>query len=57
MGERWILDGVHSVGDSGSEDVSVNLLEGYGHLDVLVGERAAPDVFEPLHAWIAARRM
>jgi len=56
MGEQWILDGMHSVAESGSADVTAHLLEGYGHLDVLVGENAAEDVFLPLLEWIAARR-
>jgi hypothetical protein len=55
MGEQWILDGVHSVAESGSEDVTVHLLEGYGHLDVLVGERAAEDVFAVVHGWMLER--
>jgi pimeloyl-ACP methyl ester carboxylesterase len=33
----------------------VRELPGYGHLDVLVGERAAHDVFEPTLAWIEGR--
>lgn len=55
MGPEWILDGVWSAVRSGSPDVSLNVLEGYGHLDVLVGERARDEVFEPTSAWILDR--
>jgi pimeloyl-ACP methyl ester carboxylesterase len=55
MGPQWILDGVYSVVESGSEDVSLHLLEGYGHLDVLVGEHSAEEVYEPISRWIAQR--
>jgi len=34
----------------------VRALPGYGHLDVLVGGRAAQDVFEPARAWLTGAR-
>jgi hypothetical protein len=55
MGTEWLLDGIHSAGASGSKDVTVNVLERYGHLDVLVGEYARRDVYEPVLAWILRR--
>ena len=55
MGADWILDGVHSAVKSGSGDVSLHLLEGYGHLDLLVAERAREEVYEPIRRWIRAR--
>ena len=55
MGATWVLDGVYSAAKSGSRDVTLNLLENYGHLDVLVGERAREDVFEPLLSWLDER--
>lgn len=55
MGPEWILDGIWSVVRSGSPDVSLHVLEGWGHLDVLVGERARAEVFEPTSAWILDR--
>ena len=55
MGPDWILDGIHSAVESGSEDVTLHVLEGYGHLDVLVGERAAAEVFEPTATWMLER--
>jgi hypothetical protein len=55
MGPEWVLDGIHSAVRSGSEDVSLHLLEGYGHLDVLVGESAWKEVYEPVARWIVER--
>lgn len=55
LGPGWILDGIYTAVRSGSEDVTLHVLEGYGHLDVLVGERAEADVFAPTAAWIDAR--
>lgn len=54
MGAEWILDGVYSSVKSGSEDVEIHVLEGWGHLDVLVGEHAAAEVFAPTAKWIGA---
>lgn len=51
----WLLNGIYSAQRSGSPDVTINVLEGYGHLDVVVGEHARPQVFEPTLAWIRAR--
>jgi len=55
MGGDWVINAVHSAVHSGSGDVTLNVLERYGHLDVLVGEQAAAEVFEPTAAWIKAR--
>jgi pimeloyl-ACP methyl ester carboxylesterase len=55
MGAEWLLNGIHSAGASGSPDVTLNVLERYGHLDVVVGEHARKDVFEPTLAWLLAR--
>ena len=55
LGSDWILDGVHSAVRSGSPDVELHVLEGWGHLDVLVGERAREEVFEPVRKWIVDR--
>lgn len=54
MGAEWVLDGVYSSVKSGSPDVELHVLEGWGHLDVLVGERAESLVFAPIERWIAA---
>ena len=55
MGAEWVLTALYSAAHAGSKDVTFAVLEGYGHLDVLVGERAAADVFDPTLAWIRAR--
>ena len=51
----WLLNGIYSAQKSGSSDVTVNVLEGYGHLDVLVSDHARREVFEPTLAWIKSR--
>jgi pimeloyl-ACP methyl ester carboxylesterase len=55
MGGEWLLNGIYSADKSGSSDVTLNVLERYGHLDVIVGERARADVFETTTAWILKR--
>lgn len=55
MGGDWVINAIYSAVHSGSKDVVYHVLEGYGHLDVLVGERAATEVFAPTEAWIKAR--
>ncbi len=51
----WLLNGIYSAQKSGSPDVTIHVLEGYGHLDVVVGDHARRDVFEPTLAWIRNR--
>jgi len=51
----WLLNGIYSAQKSGSPDVTLNVLKGYGHLDVLVGGHARREVFEPTLAWIKSR--
>lgn len=51
----WLLNGIYSAQKSGSNDVTIHVLEGYGHLDVLVSDHARRDVFEPTLAWIRSR--
>jgi pimeloyl-ACP methyl ester carboxylesterase len=51
----WLLNGIYSAQKSGSGDVTIHVLEGYGHLDVLVSENARREVFEPTLAWIKGR--
>ena len=48
----FLLNGLYTASRSGSTDVTLNVLEKYGHLDVVVGDRARVDVFEPTLAWI-----
>jgi alpha-beta hydrolase superfamily lysophospholipase len=55
MGGEWLLNSIFTADRSGSRDVTLHVLEGYGHLDLLVGERARAEVFEPTLAWIRER--
>ncbi|HEY8150593.1 MAG TPA: alpha/beta fold hydrolase [Vicinamibacteria bacterium] len=55
MGADFLLNGIYSAAKSGSKDVTLNVLERYGHLDIVVGEKARADVFEPTLAWILER--
>lgn len=52
LGTNNILNGVYSAGESGATSVELHILENYGHLDVLVGERAADEVFAVVLAWL-----
>lgn len=51
----WLLNGIYSAQKSGSPDVTIHVLEGYGHLDVLISDHARREVFEPTLAWIRSR--
>jgi hypothetical protein len=55
MGLQFLLSGFYTPSLLATKDVTVNLLEGYGHLDVIAGTRAQQDVFEPTRRWIEAR--
>lgn len=55
MGVQFLLSGISTAERLATDDVSVHVLEGYGHLDVLVGTRAAEEVFEPTYRWIQSR--
>jgi pimeloyl-ACP methyl ester carboxylesterase len=55
MGGDWLLNSIYSADKSGSSDVTFNVLERYGHLDILVSETAPRDVFEPTLQWLRAR--
>ena len=55
MGAEFVLSGVYSATRSGSRDVTLHLLEGYGHADVLVADSARVDVYEVIEAWLRAR--
>ncbi len=47
--------GRYSAEASGSDDVSVLMLDDYGHLDILVGREAPDRVFTPILNWIKER--
>jgi hypothetical protein len=55
MGGDFLLNGIYTASKSGSPDVTLNVLENYGHLDVIVGDRARAEVFEPTLLWITKR--
>ena len=50
-----LLNGIYSAARSGSKDVTVNVLEGYGHQDVLVATSAKVEVYEVVLEWIKSR--
>jgi len=53
MGAAWVERVRASAVAVGGDGAGVRELPGYGHLDVLVGRRAAQEVFEPVRAWLA----
>lgn len=52
MGGDMVLNGIYSASKSGSQDVTLHLLEGYGHTDVLTATSARGDVYEVIRQWI-----
>lgn len=55
MGADWQASARRSAAASGSGDVTVTVLDGYGHVDVLVADSAGEKVFQPIIDWIKAR--
>jgi pimeloyl-ACP methyl ester carboxylesterase len=55
MGADWTARVTSSARTFGGDAAIVRELTGWGHLDVLVGRRAAQEVFEPARAWLASR--
>ena len=55
MGAEYILSGIYSAAESGSRDVTLHLLEGYGHADVLVANSAKEDVYHVIEEWLNDR--
>ncbi|MEX2327930.1 MAG: hypothetical protein WD558_09370 [Pseudomonadales bacterium] len=53
LGADNLLHGIYSASRSGSNDVTVHVLENHGHLDVLYGNRASELVYDPIQRWIA----
>ena len=41
-----------SAAATGSNDVTVKRLDGWGHLDVVCGSRAEREVYTPVLAWL-----
>lgn len=52
MGPNNLMSGIYSASKCGSKDVTINVLEHYGHLDVLYGNRARHDVYAVVDRWI-----
>ena len=52
FGAESLLAGIHSAARSGSDDVTINVLEDYGHLDVLFASDAPSEVYEVIFEWI-----
>ena len=56
MGLPFLLSGLYTPSLLATKDVTVHVLEGYGHLDVIAGTRAQEQVFAPALEWILTRR-
>lgn len=56
MGPKHLLNGIYSASESGSKDVTIHVLENYGHLDVLVGNEAKDEVFQVVLDWIIDKK-
>lgn len=48
----WPQSVAKSAGATGSKDVTVKALKGWGHLDVICGTHAEAEVFAPAAAWL-----
>lgn len=55
LGADSLMSGIYSASKSGSDDVTLHVLENYGHIDVLVGEEVAREVFHPTLQWMLDR--
>jgi hypothetical protein len=55
FGEGMLSSTVYSAKNSGSKDVTILKLEGYGHLDVLFADNAVKDVYQVVRKWIEKR--
>jgi pimeloyl-ACP methyl ester carboxylesterase len=56
IGEQWKSRVAESAHATGSKDVTVKTLAGWGHLDVICGTHAEADVFAPALEFIKRRR-
>ena len=52
FGAESLLSGIYSAARSGSDDVTIKVLENYGHLDVLFASDAPVDVYRVIYEWI-----
>lgn len=52
MGPDNLMSGIYSASKCGSKDVTINVLERYGHVDVLYANHARRDVYAVIDRWI-----
>ena len=52
MGPNFLLHGIASAAECAGPKPEIHVLEGYGHLDILVSEKAQRDIYQPILAWI-----
>ena len=52
FGAESLLSGIHSAARSGSDDVTIKVLENYGHLDVLFATDAPAEVYGVIYEWV-----
>ena len=55
LGAESLMNGIYSASKSGSLDVTINVLENHGHLDVLIGNQAKGLVYQVILDWMRAR--
>lgn len=55
MGADNLLNGIYSASKSGSKDVTINVLENHGHVDVLYGNQVKDTVFAVIASWMMDR--
>ena len=55
MGADSLMSGIYSASKNGARDVTLNVLERYGHVDVLFGDKARQDVYDIVLGWIRQR--
>lgn len=56
LGTDHLLNGIYSAGYSGSRDVTIHVLENFGHIDVLVARDAKSQVYDVILEWIRSRQ-
>lgn len=54
FGPQALLSGIYSSARLGTRDVTIHVQEGWGHLEVLVANRARQEIYEPILAWLDA---
>lgn len=54
IGASFLLDGIASAVHCAGNNAAIHVLEGHGHLDILIGKNARQLVYEPILAWLRA---